>query len=100
MRSLNVPRVQIFRSSRHIRAQLVNASGSQVLAQASTLDADLRASSHQSNIAGAKAVGKLLADRIKKLKDLDQVGFDRSGYKYHGKVLALAETLRSEGIKI
>ena len=99
MRSLNVPRVQIFRSSRHIRAQLVNASGSQVLAQASTLDADLRAS-HQSNIAGAKAVGKLLAERIKKLKDLDQVGFDRSGYKYHGKVLALAEALRSEGIKI
>ncbi len=97
MRSLNIPRVQIVRSCQHIGAQLVSADGSRVMAQASTMESALRGQ-HSGNVAGAKEVGKLLADRIKSLGSIDKVGFDRSGYKYHGRVMALAESMRAGGV--
>ena len=97
MRTLNMPRVQIVRSCKHIGAQLVSADGAKVLAQASTMEAALRGK-HSGNIAGAQEVGKLLAERIKALNSIEAVGFDRSGYKYHGRVRALAESLRGDGV--
>ena len=102
MRTLNMPRVQIVRSCKHIGAQLVSADGATVLAQASTMEAALRGK-HSGNIAGAQEVGKLLAERIKALNSIalnsiEAIGFDRSGYKYHGRVRALAESLRGDGI--
>ena len=96
LRELKQPRVQIVRSSRHISAQLVSASGAEVLAQASTMEAALR--EHKANVGGAEAVGKLLAERIAPLS-LSSISFDRSGYKYHGKVMAVADALRAGGLK-
>ena len=99
IRELNAPRLTVFRSPRHIYAQIVRfeADGDRVLAQASTLDNALRSGS-TGNKAAATAVGQLIAERAT-AAGIEQVSFDRSGYKYHGRVKALAEAARAGGLK-
>jgi large subunit ribosomal protein L18 len=85
------------RTPRHIYAQIINGEGNRVLAQASTLDKDLR-SGATGNIEAAAAVGKLVAERAK-AAGVTEVAFDRSGYKYHGRVKALADAAREGGLE-
>ncbi|MBQ76545.1 MAG: 50S ribosomal protein L18, partial [Gammaproteobacteria bacterium] len=88
MLDLAVPRLCVYRSPRHIYAQIISASGDSVQAAASTLDKSLREGA-TGNIEGASKVGKLIAERAKEA-GVERVAFDRSGYKYHGRVKALA----------
>jgi large subunit ribosomal protein L18 len=94
---LGVNRLCVNRSPRHIYAQVIAAGGNQVLASASTLDKDLRAGA-TGNIEAAKAVGKLIAERAK-AAGVTGVAFDRSGFKYHGRVKALADAAREGGLE-
>lgn len=94
---LGVNRLCVNRSPRHIYAQIIAADGNQVLASASTLDKDLRAGS-TGNVDAAKAVGKLIAERAK-AAGITGVAFDRSGFKYHGRVKALADAAREGGLE-
>ena len=90
-------RLCVNRTPRHIYAQIISATGDQVLATASTLDASLRSGS-TGNVDAAKAVGALIAERAK-AAGVNEVSFDRSGYKYHGRVRALADAAREAGLK-
>ncbi len=93
------PRLNVFRSSRHIFAQLIDDSKGHTLVAASTLDAEIRANAKQTDKkAEAKQVGKLLAQRAI-AKGLKQVIFDRGGYQYHGRVKSLAEGSREGGLE-
>lgn len=100
MRELGVNRLSVHRTSMHMYAQVLTADGSQVLVAASTLDKELRGSleGHSGNVAAATAVGRLIAQRAL-AKGIDAVAFDRSGFKYHGRVKALAEGAREAGLK-
>lgn len=97
---LGVHRLAIFRTPRHIYAQVIAPSGDRVLASASTLDKELRGSieGHSGNAAAAAIVGKAIADRAK-AAGVEQVAFDRSGFRYHGRVKALADAARENGLK-
>ena len=101
IRELGAPRLTVHRTPRHIYAQVIgHAAGSgsdRVLVQASTLDAALRGDA-SGNVAAATAVGRLLAERAT-AAGIESVAFDRSGYKYHGRVKALAEAAREAGLK-
>jgi len=97
MRGLGVNRLSVHRTPRHIYAQVVAPAGDRVLVSASTLDSDLR-SGKTGNIDAAAAVGKLVAQRAKEA-GIEQVAFDRAGYKYHGRVKALADAARDSGLK-
>lgn len=97
MRELGSNRLSVHRTSQHIYAQIISADGAKVLASASTLDQTLR-SGATSNIDAAKAVGKLVAERAKEA-GVEQVSFDRSGFKYHGRVKALADSAREAGLQ-
>ena len=100
IRELGAARLTVFRSPRHIYAQVVRfePEGDRVLAQASTLDKALRGGS-TGNVAAAAAVGQLIAERAT-AAGVETVAFDRSGYKYHGRVKALAEAARAGGLKL
>jgi large subunit ribosomal protein L18 len=96
---LNVPRVAIMRSNLHISAQLYSPCGTKVLASASTMEKELRASlANGGNSTAAKEIGKLIAERALKA-GVTEVAFDRSGFRYHGRVKALAEAAREAGLK-
>ena len=97
MRKQGIERLSVTRSGRHIYAQVISADGSKVLAQASTLDETLR-SEGACNIELASKVGELVADRAKNIGVM-KVAFDRSGFKYHGKIKALAEAARANGME-
>ncbi len=97
IRELGVTRLSIHRTPRHIYAQLISGDGANVLASASTLDKDLR-SGKTGNADAAKAVGALIAQRAK-AAGITQVAFDRSGFKYHGRVKALADAAREGGLE-
>lgn len=97
IRELGVTRLSIHRTPRHIYAQLISGDGAKVLASASTLDKDLR-SGKTGNADAAKAVGSLIAERAK-AAGVTQVAFDRSGFKYHGRVKALADAAREGGLE-
>ena len=97
MRKQGIERLSVTRSGRHIYAQVISADGAKVLAQASTLDETLR-SEVACNIELASKVGELVADRAKNIGVM-KVAFDRSGFKYHGKVKALAEAARANGME-
>ena len=97
MRKQGIERLSVTRSGRHIYAQIISADGAKVLAQASTLDETLR-SEGACNIELASKVGELVADRAKNIGVM-KVAFDRSGFKYHGKVKALAEAARANGME-
>jgi len=97
MRTLGVNRLSVHRTPRHSYAQVIAPEGDKVLASASTLDADLRKGA-TGNIDAAAAVGKLVAERAK-AAGIEQVAFDRAGYKYHGRVKALADAARESGLE-
>lgn len=91
-------RLSVFRSGRHIYAQLIDDSKGVTLASASSLDKALRETSKLgANVDAAKAVGTLIAERAKEAK-VTSVVFDRSGYLYHGRVKALADAARAAGL--
>ncbi len=92
-------RLVVSRSNLHIYAQLIAPTGDKVLASASTLEAEVRKDvKNGGNKAAAAVVGKRIADRAKAL-GIDAVAFDRSGYRYHGRVQALADAARENGLK-
>jgi large subunit ribosomal protein L18 len=97
MRELRVNRLSVHRTSQHIYAQIIGPEGNKVLASASTLDESLRSGS-TSNAAAAASVGKLIAERAK-AAGVAVVAFDRSGFKYHGRVKALADAARESGLE-
>ena len=93
------PRLSVFRSSQHIYAQVIDDKAGRTLAAASTLDKNLRGQLKTgADIEAAKAVGKLIAERAS-AAGVTQVVFDRGGYRYHGRIRALAEGAREGGLK-
>ena len=97
IREQGVTRLCINRTPRHIYAQIIAAEGDKVLATASTLEKDLREGS-TGNIDAASAVGKLVAERAV-AAGVSSVAFDRNGFKYHGRVKALADAAREAGLE-
>lgn len=97
IRELRVPRLCVHRTPRHIYAQIISDQGDNVVASASTVEKDLR-SKATGNVEAAKAVGELIANRAKQA-GVSSVAFDRSGYKYHGRVKALADAAREAGLE-
>ena len=92
------PRLSVFRSSKHIYAQVIDDTKGETLASASSIEKDMRGSLKTgANIDAAKAVGKLLAQRAS-AKGVKDVVFDRGGYLYHGRVKALADAAREGGL--
>ena len=100
IRELGVPRLSVHRTSQHIYAQVIAPDGGTVLASASSVQADLRKGLKSTgNIEAAQAVGKAIADKAKSA-GIEQVAFDRSGFRYHGRIKALAEAAREQGLTI
>ena len=96
---LKAVRLTVFRSNCHIYAQVISGCGSRVIAAASTVETDVRSQvANGGNKAAAELVGKLIAERAK-AAGVEQVSFDRSGFRYHGRVKALAEAAREGGLK-
>jgi large subunit ribosomal protein L18 len=93
------PRLNIFRSSKHIFAQVIDDGKGHTLAAASTLDTDIRSKAKElTKVDEAKAVGKLIAERAQ-AAGIKQVVFDRGGFRYHGRVKALADASREAGLE-
>lgn len=97
IRELGVSRLAVHRTPQHIYAQVIAEDGARVLASASTLDKSLRAGK-TGNAEAAKAVGELVAERAK-AAGVSRVAFDRGGFKYHGRVKALADAAREAGLE-
>lgn len=99
IREHGATRLCVHRTPRHIYAQVFSPDGSRVIASASTMEKDARASLKSGgNIAAAAAIGKLVAERARSA-GIEQVAFDRAGFKYHGRVKALADAARENGLK-
>ena len=99
IKDLRVQRLCVFRTPRHIYAQVIDDVAGKVIASASTLDPKLRTSvKNGGNIAAATEVGKLIALNAKQA-GIDKVAFDRSGFKFHGRIKALAEAAREQGLE-
>ncbi|MBL14743.1 MAG: 50S ribosomal protein L18 [Gammaproteobacteria bacterium] len=94
---LRMNRLCVFRSPKHIYAQIISATGNEILVSASTLEKSNK-SGATGNIDAAGKIGKLIAERAKKA-GIEKVAFDRSGYAYHGRVKALAEAARESGLE-
>lgn len=94
---LGVNRLCVYRTPRHIYAQIISATGDQVLASASTVEKEMR-SGVTGNVEAASKIGKLIAERAKQA-GLNKVAFDRAGYNYHGRVKALADAAREGGLE-
>ena len=94
---LNVNRLCVYRTPRHIYAQIISPSGAEVLASASTLDKSLRGTA-TGNVAAATKIGAMIAERAK-AAGVSKVAFDRAGYNYHGRVKALADAARDGGLE-
>ena len=92
-----VPRLNVFRSNSNIFAQIIDDTKGITLASASSIDKELKLT-NGSNVEAAKEVGKLIAERAKKA-NISKVTFDRGGYLYHGRVKALAEAARENGLE-
>lgn len=96
---LKVNRLTVFRTNCHIYAQVIDATGGKVLASASTLEKEVKAAlANGGNVAAAAEVGKRIAEKAKQL-GIGKVAFDRSGFQYHGRVKALAEAARENGLE-
>jgi len=94
------PRLTVFRSDKaHRTGQVIDDFTGVTIASASTQVKEISDAGSTGNVKGAEAVGALLANRLKD-KGVEALSFDRNGYKYHGRIEALAETLRKEGIKV
>ena len=93
-------RLSVHRTSQHIYAQVIDGTGSKVLAATSTLDPVVKKEAKiGSNVAAAKVVGKRIAELAKEA-GVDRVVYDRSGFRFHGRVKALAEAAREAGLQI
>jgi large subunit ribosomal protein L18 len=96
---LGIARLAVHRTNHHIYAQIISGDGAKVLAAAGTTTKELRTNlAHGGNKAAAVAVGKLIAEKAKQL-GIDAVAFDRGGFKFHGRVKALADAAREGGLK-
>lgn len=100
IRELGVYRLCVFRTPRHIYAQVIEPGGGRVVASASTLDKEYRLSGqgHSGNASAAAVIGKTIAERAKSA-GIEKVAFDRAGFRYHGRVKALAEAARESGLQ-
>ncbi len=99
IRELGVPRLSVLRTGQHLYAQLFTADGSKVIAAANTLQADVKEGLKSGkNSEAAVKVGKLIAERAK-AAGIEKVAFDRSGYRYHGRIKALADAAREGGLQ-
>ena len=99
IREMGQTRLTVYRTPRHIYAQIFSADGGQVIAAASTVEKELRGSlPNGGNVAAAAAVGKLVAERAI-AAGVEAVAFDRAGFKFHGRVKALADAARESGLK-
>lgn len=93
------PRLAVFRSDRHIYAQVIDDTSGQTIAAASTVDRGLRGDiSYGGNVEAAKRVGTLVAERARE-QGISKVVFDRGGFLYHGRVAALADAAREAGLE-
>ena len=97
IKSQNLPRLTVFKSSQHIYAQIIDSSGSKVLAATSTLDKSIKSKGR--SVQSAKEVGEKIADLSLK-NGINKVIFDRSGYRYHGRIKMIAEAAREKGLEI
>ena len=99
IRNLGVPRLSVLRTGQHLYAQLFSADGSQVLASASTVQSEVKDGlKNGKNSDAAAKVGRAIAEKAK-AAGVEKVAFDRSGYRYHGRIKALAEAAREGGLK-
>lgn len=100
IRELRIHRLSVHRTPRHIYAQIIAPDGETVVSSASTLDKSLRAeiTGHGGNTTSAQVIGKAIAERAK-AAGVERVAFDRSGFKYHGRVKALADAAREHGLQ-
>lgn len=99
IREIGAVRLTVHRTNSHIYAQLTSSSGDKVLASASTLEKEVRAQvSNGGNRKAAETVGARIAEKAKQA-GIEAVAFDRAGYRYHGRVKALAEAARAGGLK-
>jgi large subunit ribosomal protein L18 len=100
IRELEVHRLAIFRTPRHMYAQVIAPNGSEVIASASTVDKGIKAAIDGSsgNATAAAVVGKVIAERAREA-GVERVAFDRAGFKYHGRVKALADAARENGLQ-
>lgn len=100
IREVGINRLCVHRTPRHIYAQIIAPNGSEILISASTLEKVLRTSieGYAGNIAAAIVIGKTIAERAK-VAGIEKVAFDRSGFRYHGRIKALADAARANGLK-
>ena len=99
IRELGRPRLTVHRTPRHIYAQVIAADGASVIAAASTVAKDVRGDvKHGGNVDAATTVGRLIAEKAT-AAGVSEVAFDRGGFKYHGRVKALADSAREHGLK-
>jgi large subunit ribosomal protein L18 len=96
---LSIPRLTVYRSGRHLYAQIIDPGNGTVYAAASTLQASVKDGlKGYKNLEAAQKVGSVIAERAKQA-GLEKVAFDRSGFKYHGRIKALADAAREGGLK-
>jgi len=100
IRELGVHRLAVHRTPRHIYAQVIAPNGSVVIAAASTVEPSLKSDieGYTGNVSAAAVVGRLIAERSK-AAGVEEVAFDRGGFKYHGRIKALADAARESGLK-
>jgi len=99
IRELGVPRLSVLRTGQHLYAQVFTSDGSKVLAAASTVQSDVKEGLKNGKNADAAAkVGRLIAEKAK-AAGIEKVAFDRSGYRYHGRIKALADAAREGGLQ-
>lgn len=100
IKDLGINRLSVNRTNVHIYATIFSSDGSKVLVSASTIDSNVKSilNGSGSNKAAASIVGKIIAERAK-LAGIDKVAFDRSGFRYHGRVQALADSAREHGLQ-
>jgi large subunit ribosomal protein L18 len=99
IRELGAHRLSVHRTAQHIYAQIIAADAGQTLASASTVEKEVAAGlKGTSNVEAAKKIGALIAERAK-AQGISKVAFDRAGYKYHGRVKALADAARESGLE-
>lgn len=99
IRELGVDRLTVFRTPRHTYAQIISGETGNVVAAVSTLTKEVKDElKYTGNINAAQVIGKVIAEKAK-VAGIESVAFDRSGYKYHGRVKALADSAREHGLK-
>ncbi len=100
IRRLGLNQLCVHKTPRHIYAQIIAPDGQRVLLSASSIDKEIKNGiKYGGNVETAAVVGKVLAERAKQVNLLKKVAFDRSGFKYHGRIKALAEAAREQGME-